>query len=206
MLNVLIIEDEQLAAERMQELILDLLDYSTVGTEDNSRTKFDTRHFIDMAIDNLRSPILERAAEIDYKGDFPEIYANPQRFLRLMQNLIGNGIKYQSPDNHPIITVRAEDRGSEWLFSVRDNGIGMRQDYLNKIFEIFTRLHNKNEYSGTGIGLSVCKKIVEGEGGKIWAESAPGEGSCFFFTIPKNLPTPTYKKEIHHETHSNYAG
>jgi len=102
----------------------------------------------------------------------------------VFQNLIGNAIKYHAPGQAPEIAVAAIERDDEWLFSVRDNGIGIDPQYFDKVFQLFQRLHTREEYSGTGIGLALCKKIVERHGGKIWIESATGNGSTFFFTVP----------------------
>ncbi len=104
--------------------------------------------------------------------------------FQLMQNLVGNALKYHG-DEKPVIRIEAREEAEQWLFAVTDNGIGIDPRFSEKIFIIFQRLHNKNEFSGTGIGLSICKKIVEKHGGKIWVESAPSGGSTFYFTIPK---------------------
>lgn len=172
------------AARRMQELVSDLLEYSRIGYEDAGFSEINTRNHVERTMDNLSEIIEETAATIEI-GDLPEIYVNPIRFSRLMQNLIGNGIKYRDKNRTPEIKVEAQDRERDWLFSVSDNGIGMKEEYLEQIFVIFKRLHNKQDYKGTGIGLAVCKKIVESFDGSIWAESKPGVGSTFYFTIPK---------------------
>ena len=172
------------AARRMQELVSDLLEYSRLGYEDAGYTELDTRAQTELALTNLEEGIQGTHAIITI-DDLPVIRANPVRFLRLMQNLMGNGIKYRKKDQRPEILVSAKDTGDEWVFSVSDNGIGIKEQYLNQIFVIFKRLHNRQEYKGTGIGLTICKKIVESMGGKIWAESEPDKGSTFHFTIPK---------------------
>ena len=172
------------ASHRMQNLIGDLLEYSRIGYEDAGFTDVDALSHTNLAISNLQEIIGETGAQISV-SDLPTIHANPIRFSRLMQNLIGNAIKYRDKSRTPIISVEAKDNKNEWIFSVQDNGIGMKEEYLEKIFVIFKRLHGKNEYSGTGIGLAVCKKIVESFHGRIWAESNSGSGSVFYFTIPK---------------------
>lgn len=172
------------AATRMQSLISDLLDYSRVGTEDVGYRDFDSAAQIDNVLQNLNDTITQTNAHITV-GHLPHIYCNSVRFSRLMQNLIGNAIKYRIKDKRPEIYIDTDEKDDEWVFSVRDNGLGIKNEYLEQIFIIFKRLHHKQEYSGTGIGLSVCKKIVENFGGRIWAESDFGKGSVFFFTVPK---------------------
>lgn len=172
------------AAQRMQDLVNDLLEYSRIGNEDAGFSMVNTTSHVDMALTNLQEIIKESGAVITV-GDMPVIYASPLRFLRLMQNLIGNAIKYRKPDMTPNVIISAKEQENDWLFSVQDNGIGMKEEYLEQIFIIFKRLHNKQDYKGTGIGLSVCRRIVENFGGKIWAVSKPEQGSTFYFTIPK---------------------
>ena len=174
------------AAHRMQDLVNDLLEYSRIGYEDSGFLDFDAKLHTEMVISNLQELIQESNAKIVVK-DLPVIWANPTRFLRLMQNLIGNGIKYRRKDVTPEITIQAKKQDREWLFSVEDNGIGIKEEYLKQIFIIFRRLHAKHEYQGTGIGLAVCKKIVDSFEGTIWAESTPGKGSVFYFTVPEKI-------------------
>jgi chemotaxis family two-component system sensor kinase Cph1 len=116
----------------------------------------------------------------------PTILGSKTELVQLFQNLIGNALKYHG-ENLPVIQVNAKEAGLFWEFSIADNGIGIDPRFFKKIFVIFQRLHHKNEYSGTGIGLAICKKIIERHGGSIWVESAAGEGSTFYFTLPKNL-------------------
>lgn len=172
------------SARRMQGLVADLLEYSRIGQEEGGFSDVDCKSHTELAVDHLQESIEETDATITI-GELPVIYANPLRFSRLMQNLIGNAIKYRKKDVPPEITVKAEDQGNKWLFSITDNGIGMKEEYLEKIFVIFKRLHGKHEYKGTGIGLAICKKIIESFDGRIWAESKLGEGTTFYFTVPK---------------------
>ncbi|MDY6959113.1 MAG: ATP-binding protein, partial [Halobacteriota archaeon] len=113
----------------------------------------------------------------------PNVMADGVQFVQLLQNLIGNAIKYNDKDN-PEVHVSTEKSDDEWLFSVKDNGIGIEPEYVDSVFEIFRRLPTEKEYEGSGIGLSVCKKIVERHGGRIWLDSGPGEGTTFYFTVP----------------------
>ncbi|MGD0283886.1 MAG: ATP-binding protein, partial [Dissulfurispiraceae bacterium] len=169
-------------AERMQQLIRDLLAYSRVTTSGKAFTPVDCNNAVRAALDNLRISIDESGSVITFKP-LPVVNADKGQIIRLFQNLIGNAIKYRG-DSKPAIAVSAEKQGDEWVFSVADNGIGIDAQYYARIFQIFQRLHKRDEYPGTGIGLSVCKRIIERHGGRIWVESTPGKGSVFYFTIP----------------------
>lgn len=137
---------------------------------------------VDEALFSLTQAITEAGAEISH-AELPDILYVRHQFIRLMQNLIGNAIKYHHSARPPKIVVSAHRDGATWVFSVIDNGIGIESTYSERIFTIFQRLHTRDRYSGTGIGLAVCKKIVEHHGGRIWVESDPGIGSTFSFTI-----------------------
>jgi PAS domain S-box-containing protein len=171
---------------RMQQLIQDLLAYSRVGSCSQEFAPTDCNAVVEQAIANLQVAIAESKAIITH--DFlPTAIADKTLLMQVFQNLIGNAIKFcrqQSPQVH----IAAELRNNEWLFWVRDNGIGIKPQYLERIFVIFKRLHTRREFSGTGIGLAICKKIVERHQGRIWAESQLGTGTTFYFTIP-NRPS-----------------
>ena len=169
-------------ADRMQRLISDLLSYSRVGSQNTPLEPTDTKEALDEALRNLGAVIEESRAEITW-GDLPVVPADRSLVVQLFQNLIGNGIKFHG-EASPRIRVEAEPESEGWRFSVRDNGIGIKEAYLEKIFVIFQRLHGRKEYPGTGIGLALCKRIVEHHGGSIRVESEPGRGSAFHFTIP----------------------
>lgn len=169
-------------ANRMQGLISDLLAYSRVGSAAREFSLTDCSAAMESAMVNLKTAIQESGAEIT-RADLPRVLADQSQVIQLFQNLIANAIKYRGP-GPPRIHVGATRRGDDWVFSVRDNGIGIDPKYHERIFIIFQRLHGKHEYSGTGIGLAICKKIVEKHGGAIWVESAPGQGCTFYFTIP----------------------
>ncbi len=170
-------------ATRMQKLIDDLLAYSRVGTQRNTLLPLDCGLVLEAAKANLQMAIAESQAVI-HQGSLPTLVSDRLRLQQLWQNLLGNAIKYRS-DSPPQIEVGAEEQKDHWLFFVRDNGIGMEADNAERIFMIFQRLHTKQEYPGTGIGLAICSKIVEQLGGKIWVVSELGEGSTFYFTLPK---------------------
>ena len=172
------------SAIRMQAMISDLLEYSRIGSEGLRFTEINCSHALNMALENLQVVIEENNANIIHKP-LPVVQANRMQLIRLLQNLIGNGIKYQPTGRVPEIHITAEDKGNEWCFSVRDNGIGIPASALEKVFQPFKRLHTWDEYKGSGIGLSVCEKIVESHGGKIWVTSKENEGSEFLFTLPK---------------------
>jgi PAS domain S-box-containing protein len=170
-------------ASQMQKLINDLLKYSRVGTHGKTMEATNCNIVVTHALSNLRKVIKESGAVINI-DHLPTIKADYTQFVQLFQNLMSNAIKYHG-EKQPEILLRAADKNDYWLFSIRDNGIGIDKEYIDKIFVIFQRLHAKDKYPGTGIGLSICKKIVERHGGRIWAESKPGRGSTFYFTIPK---------------------
>ena len=178
-------------ALRMQTLIQDLLAFSRVGRNGKEHQRVDLKLAVDLARQNLQATIQESRADITV-GPLPAIAGNRAQLTQLFQNMIGNAIKFRGK-NTPSIQIHAEDQspGSEdgnWLVSIADNGIGVAADQTENIFVIFKRLHTREEYPGNGIGLSICKKIVEHHGGKIWLESQPGQGSTFKFTLPKAAP------------------
>jgi PAS domain S-box-containing protein len=167
---------------RMQALIRDLLDYSRVGSTGKSFTPTDCLSVLDKAVLNLQIALKESGAVIT-RDDLPTIMADSSQLIRLFQNLIGNAIKFRGKEA-PKIHISANKKENEWIFSFKDNGIGIDPKFSDQIFVMFQRLHKKKEYPGTGIGLATCKRIVERHGGRIWVESEPGKGSTFFFSIP----------------------
>ena len=170
-------------AKRMQELIKDLLEYSHIGTMDREFKPTDSASILDKVISNLRVAIKEGGAVVTHDY-LPVITADATQMGSVFQNLIGNAIKFHSAEA-PRVHISAERIEEEWVFSVRDNGIGIDKQYAERIFVVFQRLHGtRNVYPGTGIGLAICKKIVERHGGRIWVESEPGKGSTFYFTVP----------------------
>jgi PAS domain S-box-containing protein len=176
-------------AHRMHALINDLLAYSRAGAADKPLEPTDTRAALGEAMRNLAAAISENQAVITH-DDLPTVLAHPPQLVLVFQNLIANAIKFRGTDV-PHIHVSAQDRQQEWLFSVRDNGIGIELQHADRVFVIFQRLHTREEYPGTGIGLAVCQRIVERLGGRIWFESMPGTGTTFLFTIPKQPTTST---------------
>jgi signal transduction histidine kinase len=170
-------------AERMQTLIADLLQYSRVSTHGKPFAPTDCSTALDHALTNLKVAIEECGAIIIH-DQLPTLMADETQLTRLLQNLIGNAIKFHQKDTPPQVHIGVEHADGEWTFSVRDNGIGIDSGDFERVFMIFQRLHSREEYKGTGIGLAVCKKIVERHGGRIWVESEPGEGSTFYFTVP----------------------
>lgn len=175
------------ASKRMKDLINDLLEYSRVGSKGKEFEPTKLEEVLEDTLFNLKVSITECNAEIT-SDPLPEIMADKNQLILLFQNLIGNAIKFKKEDEHPTIHISArnDEKNGEYVFSVTDNGIGIDPQYAERIFVIFQRLHTRNEYSGTGIGLAICKKIVERHGGKIWVESELGKGSTFYFTIPKH--------------------
>jgi len=170
------------ATSQMQDLLDDLVDFGRLGLEAVRGSWFASRESLDQVLETLHDPIEESGAKI-VSGELPRIYGNPIRFQRLMQNLIGNALKYVAPDVEPLIHVSAVRTADYWSFSVSDNGIGIESRHQDQIFEPFKRLHSKSLYYGTGLGLAICRKIVDGFGGRIGVTSTPGEGSVFSFTL-----------------------
>jgi signal transduction histidine kinase len=170
-------------SNRMRNLINSLLEFSRVN-----RIKpfgwMDTDKVVEEVLIDLSAQIRENTATIEYAG-LPEIFGDQVLIGQLFQNLIGNAIKFRG-EAQPEITVSCQERKDDYLFAVKDNGIGIKKEYSEKIFVIFRRLHGMERYPGTGIGLSICKKIVERHGGKIWVDSDPGKGATFYFTVRRN--------------------
>ncbi|MBZ0264546.1 PAS domain S-box protein [bacterium] len=169
-------------AKRMQGLINDLLLLSRVGTKGKPFEISDGGIVVDMALENLQKSIEESNAIITV-DELPEIYCDVSQLVQVFQNLISNAIKFRGNDP-PSIVINAKEMGAFWEFSVKDNGIGFEMEYKDRIFQVFQRLNERDKYAGSGIGLSIVKKIVERHDGKLWVESVPGNGSCFYFTLP----------------------
>lgn len=169
-------------ANRMSMLINDLLLYSRVTTTGRSFEPVDTNAVFEAVLQNLKIAIEESGAQIAC-GPLPSVRADGSQLVQLFQNLVGNAIKFGKRGEAPKVYVSAELRGDEWVFSVRDEGIGIDPKYRERVFVLFQRLHGR-EYKGTGIGLAVCKRIVERHKGRIWVESEPGKGANFLFTVP----------------------
>lgn len=169
-------------ANWMQILIKDLLAYSRVGAYGKPFEPTDCETVFERILANLQMVIKENGAVVIH-DPLPTVMADGLQLGQVFQNLIGNAIKF-CREKPPYVHVAVEQKGDDWLFTIRDNGIGIATQHIESIFEIFQRLHNREEYPGTGIGLAICKRIVERHGGRIWVESALGKGSTFYFTIP----------------------
>lgn len=174
--------------KRMQLMIKDLLEYSLVETKVRDFEPTDSVLVVEQALLNLQTAIRESGAEITYNS-LPAVIADTSQFMRLFQNLIGNAIKFRGGKS-PKIHISSQQKDHEWIFSIRDNGIGIDPRQAERIFIVFQRLHTMEEYPGTGVGLAICKKIVERHGGRIWVESELGKGSAFYFTIPCRQKLP----------------
>lgn len=173
--------------KRMQTLIDDLLEYSRVSLSAQSFTAVDCSAVLQGALTNLSVAIRESSTEVTY-DPLPVVAGNQSQLGQLFQNLIANALKFHS-DSPPKIHISVKSENGAWIFSVKDNGIGMEEQYFQRIFRVFQRLHTRKQYRGTGIGLAICKKVVDIHGGRIWVESIPGNGSTFYFTIPQtNTP------------------
>ena len=172
-------------AARMQELIADLLTFSRVDRGDKASrpVPVDAQECLNRALENLGPSIADAKANVT-SGPMPTVLSNQTQLSQLFQNLIGNAVKFHRPDKPPEIRIDCRKSQGAWRFEVHDNGIGIAPKDYDRIFQIFQRLHTRDEYHGTGIGLALCKKIVERQGGRIWVESQKGCGSTFYFTIP----------------------
>ncbi|MGC2557905.1 MAG: ATP-binding protein [Terriglobales bacterium] len=169
-------------ATRMQVLVKDLLAFSRVGSQGAKFRPTDCAAAVEIALQNLRAAVQESGARVEC-GPVPAVVADPTQLVQLFQNLIGNALKFRGSKT-PVVSVTAEQTKQETIFSVADNGIGIAPEHAELVFAIFKRLHSRTEYPGSGIGLAICKKIVERHGGKIWVESQPGHGCTFRFTLP----------------------
>lgn len=172
------------SSRRMQQLINSLLEYARTGDQAQTKEEIDLENVMLNVLSNLTSSIEQSGANIHY-SELSTIVANGAQITSLFQNLIGNSIKYRKSSEVPTIEIRSECRADDWLFTIKDNGIGMNQAYANKIFQPFHRLHRNSEYPGTGMGLAICRKIVEGAGGEIWVETELEKGTTFYFTLPR---------------------
>jgi len=177
-------------AKRMQNQVQDLLRYSRTDAQKLRHETFSLSAVLAEVKDDLTAAIEERNAEIKV-GPLPKIRADRTKVLQVLENLITNALKFSKPDVPPAIEINVTAEANQWLVTVSDNGIGFEPEFGEKIFVIFQRLHSVGTYPGTGIGLAICKRIVEAHGGRIWATSAPGVGSTFSFTLPRRPGAPT---------------
>lgn len=173
-------------ANRMSALINDLLAYSRVGTRGAIFSDVDMNSVYRRALESLGRAMRENQAVIT-ADRLPAVRGDESQLRQVLQNLLANAVKFRKPDVPPRIEVSAEPRGTDYVFSVKDNGIGIEPRFFDRIFAIFQRLHTREEYAGTGVGLAICRRIVERHGGRIWVESKPGEGSTFYFSIPQEV-------------------
>jgi len=170
-------------AQRMDRMVLDLLEFSRIGRKSDAFASVALAQVIQTATKNLTLAIEESSATITPPAEAPTAIGSRGELVRLFQNLIGNAVKYRHPERAPKIAITIEAGIDEWEISVADNGIGIASEYFERIFGIFQRLHTREQFDGTGIGLAICKKVVEHHGGRIWVDSTPGIGSTFFFTL-----------------------
>jgi signal transduction histidine kinase len=179
------------SAGYMDQLIDTLRAYSKLNVMQIEYNRVSLHHILEVTLHNLNSIIMKKNADIRWDNTLPEIWCHEIEIIQLFQNLLGNSLKYCDKDR-PVITLNVEDRENFWIISVQDNGIGIEKDYLEIIFEPFQRLHHKNEYEGTGLGLATCQKIVTRHGGHIWCESEKNQGTRFIFTLHKHCRTPQF--------------
>lgn len=170
-------------AKRMSHLISDLLEYSRIGRDERPKVRLELAALVDDAIDDLSAAIAESHGNVVVTGNLPCVIGNSAELARLFQNLIGNAIKYRDPARPPLVEISAVEQGRFCTIAIQDNGIGIAPEHFERIFGVFQRLHGASEYEGTGIGLAVCRKIVEHHGGKISIDSQISKGSTFYFTL-----------------------
>lgn len=173
----------QEGGRRLATLINDLLTYTRAGMAEANEATVAASAVLEHTLSGLAEAIRENHAKITSE-DLPDVYMGESHLQQVFQNLIGNALKYRS-EEAPQIHVSVSKRAAAWCFSVKDNGIGIESQYKEKIFGVFKRLHHDQKYSGTGIGLAICQRVVERYGGRIWVESEPGKGATFFFTVPR---------------------
>ena len=179
--------------KEMKNLIEDLLTYSKLNKGQLNKDRIQIKVLLTNLLKSITPAINDQQASVELAGtEDLVVYADEIKLRQLLQNLILNGIKFKHPDRAPHIHIAVKKQEQEWLFAVRDNGIGIEEEYQDKIFLIFKRLHNREQFEGSGIGLAICKRIVELHGGRIWVESDLGVGSCFFFTIPNPANIPSH--------------
>ncbi|HSP86494.1 MAG TPA: ATP-binding protein, partial [Ignavibacteriaceae bacterium] len=171
-------------AKRLDLMIDDLLEYSRIGSQERELKYLNSEKIVELVLINLKELLKDNNAIVTH-DPLPIIYANDQQMVQLFQNLIANAIKYRGKKN-PEIHISADKVNNAYIFSVKDNGIGIDQQHLERIFTIFQRLHTLEKHEGSGIGLAISQKILEQHGGKIWAESQLGKGTTIYFTIPEN--------------------
>jgi len=169
---------------RMNNLLDALLKYATIGKMEEETELVDLNEIVKYCSSNLKVPIEETEAIIQTEL-LPSVMGNSSLFVQLLQNLIGNALKFKSLEKKPFIQIASRETDDAFIISVNDNGIGIANEHKNRIFEIFQRLHPRTKYEGTGIGLAICHKIIQGLGGRIWVESEVGKGATFYFSIPK---------------------
>ena len=177
------------AADRMGGLVRDLLAYARLKTEEERPSSVALDEDLEAALTHLNQAITESGASVTH-DPMPTLQVDRGQMVRLFQNLVGNAIKYRKPNQPPIVHISAEQKGVEWVFSIRDNGIGFDPQHASIIFEPFKRLHGTEEYPGSGVGLAICRRIVQAQRGRIWAEATAGSGAAFYFALPVDSPQP----------------
>ncbi len=171
-------------SSRMQNLLRDLLAYTQITAATPGASETDVNTALHAALESLRAALAESGAQIEVPDPLPTVAASEVHVHQILQNLIGNALKYRDPARPPRVRIEAVRQGAHWVFSVRDNGIGIDRDYHTQILGIFKRLHGSGQYTGTGIGLAIVQRVVERYGGRVWVESEVGQGATFFFTLP----------------------